>query len=106
MTGMREPVAVDSASVGPTESAGRGGSLLGRLTHHLRTQNWTAVVIGLVVVVFGVFLGFQLTAWSTDVSNQKREAGILRNIASDLKEDRQQIGTASAATLRRMSAAH
>ncbi len=81
-------------------------SLLGRITHHLRTQNWTAVVIEFVVVVFGVFLGFQLTAWNTDLANQRREAGILRDIAADLKEDRQQIGTASTVTLRRLSAAH
>jgi len=81
-------------------------SLLGRITHHLKTQNWTAVAIEFLVVVFGVFLGFQLTAWNTDLSNQKREAGILREIAADLKEDRQQIATASAVTLRRMSAAH
>ncbi len=81
-------------------------SLLARIAYHLRRQDWTAIVIEFVVVVFGVFLGFQLTAWNTDLNNQKREAGILREIASDLKEDRQQISTASAVTLRRMSAAH
>lgn len=81
-------------------------SLLGRITRHLKTQNWTAVAIEFVVVVFGVFLGFQLTAWNTDLANQRREAGILREIAADLKEDRQQIATASTVTLRRMSASH
>ncbi len=89
----------------PPEPAPTRGSLLGRITHHLRTQNWTAVVIELVVVIFGVFLGFQLTAWNTDLSNQKREAGILSEIAADLKEDRQQIDTARTVTLRRMAAA-
>lgn len=88
------------------ETAPARGSLLGRVSHHLRTQNWTAVVIELIVVVFGVFLGFQLTAWNTDLANQRREAGILREIAADLEEDRQQIDTARTVTLRRMAAAH
>lgn len=88
------------------EPAPARGSLLGRVSHHLRTQNWTAVVIELIVVVFGVFLGFQLTAWNTDLANQRREAGILREIAADLEEDRQQIDTARTVTLRRMAAAH
>ena len=100
-----EPTAADTPSVAEQRSEQNGG-LLARITQHLRTQNWTAVAIEFVVVVFGVFLGFQLTAWSTDLANQKREAGILREIAVDLKEDRQQISTASAVTLRRMSASH
>ncbi|HPN06952.1 MAG TPA: hypothetical protein PK050_14170 [Hyphomonadaceae bacterium] len=82
------------------------GSLLTRITYNLRTQNWTAIVIELIVVIFGVFLGFQLTAWNTDLANQKREAGILRDIAADLEADRQQIATSRTVTLRRMSAAH
>lgn len=101
MTDTPAPSAASEAAPAPLRA-----SLLGRITHHLRTQNWTAVAIELFVVVFGVFLGFQLTAWNTDLSNQRREAGILREIAADLKEDRQQIGTATTVTLRRMSAAH
>lgn len=100
-----EPTAADTPSVAEQRSEQNGG-LLARITHHLRTQNWTAVVIEFVVVVFGVFLGFQLTAWNTDLANQRREAGILSEIAADLKADRQQIGTAITVTLRRMSAAH
>jgi len=60
----------------------------------------------LFVVIFGVFLGFQLTVWNAKLANQRREAGILRQIAADLQEDPQQIAAASTVTLRRMSAAH
>lgn len=80
--------------------------LLGRIAHHLRTQNWTAIAIELVVVVFGVFLGFQLTAWNTDLANQRREAGILREIAADLRQDRAEIATGREVSLRRAAAAH
>lgn len=96
----------DQLALTPEAAPPIRGSLLTRIARNLRTQNWTAIAIELVVVVFGVFLGFQLTAWSTDLANQKREAGILRDIAADLKADRQQIATSRTVTLRRMSAAH
>ncbi|MDP3492354.1 MAG: hypothetical protein Q8R82_04515 [Hyphomonadaceae bacterium] len=88
------------------EPARRPPSLLARIAHNLRHQHWTAIAIEFFVVVFGVYLGFQLTAWNTDLNNQKREASILREIAADLEEDRQQIDTARTVTLRRMAAAH
>jgi len=37
--------------------------LLSRLTKHLRSQNWAAVLLELVVVVVGIFLAFQLERW-------------------------------------------
>jgi hypothetical protein len=37
--------------------------LLRRITEHLRTQNWAAVTLDLVVVVVGIFLAFQVERW-------------------------------------------
>ena len=65
------------------ETAPARGSLLGRVSHHLRTQNWTAVVIELIVVVFGVFLGFQLSFPFVD-SFLKWQALIFRRWFSSL----------------------
>jgi len=36
--------------------------LLRRLAVHVKTQNWFAVWLDFVIVVIGVFLGFQFTA--------------------------------------------
>ena len=37
--------------------------MLSRLTKHLRSHNWAAVLLELVVVVVGIFLAFQLERW-------------------------------------------
>ena len=37
--------------------------LLRRITEHFRTQNWVAIVLDLIVVVVGIFLGFQVERW-------------------------------------------
>lgn len=44
--------------------------ILRRLTHNLRTQNWTAISIELLIVVLGVFIGIQAANW-----NQQRLEG-------------------------------
>lgn len=95
-----------AALLAEPEKTKRSGSLLGRIAHHLKTQNWTAIIIELLVVVFGVFLGFQLTAWNTDLANQRREVGILREIAADLRQDRAELATGREVSLRRAAAAH
>ncbi len=61
-------------------------SLLGRITHHLRTQNWTAVVIEFVVVVVGVFLGFQLNNWNEERLEADKRAGIIGAIITNLDD--------------------
>lgn len=38
--------------------------LLRRMSEHVRGQNWFAVVLDFLIVVFGVFIGFQLTTWN------------------------------------------
>lgn len=38
--------------------------LLRKVTMHVRGQNWTAVLIDLVVVVVGVFVGLQVQDWN------------------------------------------
>ena len=38
--------------------------ILRRLTHNLRTQNWTAIAIELFIVIIGVFIGTQVSNWN------------------------------------------
>jgi len=40
--------------------------LLRRMTEHVRDQNWFAIALDFFIVVFGIFIGFQLTNWNED----------------------------------------
>lgn len=86
MSGAQTPEPSDIASAMAPETAARSGSLLGRISHHLRTQNWTAVVIEFLVVVFGIFLGFQLNNWNEERGEAERRAGIIGAIITNLDD--------------------
>ncbi len=43
--------------------------MLRRIMDHLKTQSWLAVTLDLMIVILGVFIGFQVTAW-----NEERQA--------------------------------
>ncbi len=64
----------------------RAGSILHRLTNALREQNWFAVVLELLIVIVGVVIGFQVTAWGQERSDAAKEQTHLRQLASDLNE--------------------
>ncbi|MBC3764699.1 hypothetical protein [Neptunicella marina] len=44
--------------------------ILRRLSHHLKQQNWFAVLLDFIIVVAGVFIGVQVSHWQ-EVDNQK-----------------------------------
>lgn len=72
-------------------------SLLHRIARHLRAQDWTAILIEFLVVVFGVFLGFQLTNWSDANRAHAEEQRIIGQLRLEL-ETAIQTRDASAAT--------
>lgn len=45
--------------------------ILRRFMQHLREQNWFAVTLDLMIVIVGVFLGFQVTAWNDGRADQE-----------------------------------
>ena len=47
--------------------------LLRRIVEHVKTQNWTAVILDLLIVVVGVFIGIQAANW-----NDERQASTQR----------------------------
>src|SRR5262245_60266299 len=49
--------------------------ILRRLHEHVRTHNWFAVVIDLLIVVIGVFIGMQVSNWNAE-RIQRREAHV------------------------------
>lgn len=61
--------------------------ILRRIAHHLKQQQWTAVLIELAIVVLGVFLGFQVTEWASERADRATEVRHLEEIADDLRAD-------------------
>ena len=54
--------------------------LLRRIIGYVKTQNWTAVILDFVIVVFGVFLGLQVQDWSTERDRRNHENEYLRRL--------------------------
>ena len=58
----------------------RPPTILGRITQAIRTQNWFAVVLELLIVVFGIVIGFQVTAWGDARAARAEELALLRSL--------------------------
>lgn len=53
--------------------------ILARLSRAVREQNWFAVVLEFVIVIAGVVIGFQITAWASErAAEERREAALER----------------------------
>jgi len=57
--------------------------ILARIVNHLKTQNWTAVALEFVIVVAGVVIGFQVTAWGTAQQDRVDEHHILLRLQDE-----------------------
>lgn len=51
--------------------------ILRRVIAHFRKQEWTAILIDLVIVVAGVFIANQVTVWKDDAALSKRKAAAI-----------------------------
>ena len=60
--------------------------ILYRLKNAIREQNWFAVVLEFFIVVMGVVVGFQVTAWGQERTDRERERVYLTQLAEDLRE--------------------
>lgn len=58
--------------------------ILRRITQHVKTQNWFAVGLDFVIVVFGVFIGLQVSNWNDARQNRADEAVFLQDLHNDL----------------------
>jgi hypothetical protein len=61
--------------------------ILRRIAHAVRQQQWTSVLIELVIVILGVFLGFQVSDWANERASRSAEVRHLEEIAEDLRAD-------------------
>ena len=61
--------------------------LLRRVIAHVRRQEWTAIALDFLIVVFGVFFGIQVSNWNESRREIARGHGYLVRINSDISAD-------------------
>ena len=57
--------------------------ILARLSRAIRDQNWFAVLLEFVIVIAGVVIGFQITAWNAARQDRALEAVIICRLVDD-----------------------
>jgi hypothetical protein len=62
---------------------------LGNLVIRLRERDWTSVIIEVLIVVAGVFIGLQVTNWNEDRKDTQRGNEYLRRLHDELLQDAQ-----------------
>ena len=72
--------------VDPATRRRREGTFLGRLSQALREQNWVAVLIEVGIVVLGIVLGFQVTAWGSERAARAEERALLTGLRSEFEQ--------------------
>ena len=63
--------------------------MLARLAEAVRRQDWFTVLVEVAVVVLGVVIGFQVTAWGQARADEAKEQAYLRQLAADLQQTEQ-----------------
>lgn len=58
--------------------------LLRRLTQHVKDQNWFAVALDFLIVIFGVFIGLQVSNWNAANAERASERQLLSQVQSDV----------------------
>lgn len=61
--------------------------ILRSVTKHVKEQNWFAVGLDLLIVVFGVFIGLQVANWNESLHDKDRAAAYLNRIHADILSD-------------------
>ena len=62
--------------------------ILSRITRAIREQNWFAVAIEFVIVILGVVIGFQISAWNEAREERGRERDTLIRLYQDIEASR------------------
>lgn len=58
--------------------------LLRRVIEHVKTQNWFAVVLDFVIVVFGVFIGIQVSNWNDGQADKRAFVDALERLRAEM----------------------
>ena len=85
---MNESKSQDSVE---TPSYRTQSTFLHRITKAVNEQNWFAVGLELTIVILGVVIGFQITAWGQQQADRNKEQAYLVQLAQDLRATEEQI---------------
>ncbi len=67
--------------------------ILRRITVHIKNQIWFAVGVDFFIVVVGILIAFQITAWGEQRADRAKEALYLSELVEDLNADLIEIGS-------------
>ena len=67
--------------------------ILRSVTKHVKDQNWFAVVLDLAIVVFGVFIGIQVSNWNENLTQEEVTKVLINRIHDDLGREREVIAS-------------
>lgn len=65
--------------------------ILRRLTLHMRSQNWFAVILDFLVVVVGLFIGLQVDTWWQERQESRLEVSYLLEIREDFEANKSRL---------------
>ena len=68
--------------------------ILRRISKHVRTQNWFAVLLDFLIVVVGVFIGIEVANWNEGRQQRSEERRYYAQILQDLRWDLGTLATA------------
>jgi hypothetical protein len=60
--------------------------IFGRIAQSIRTRDWSVLLIELLVVVVGIFLGLQVDDWNEERKENARETAYLERLLADVNE--------------------
>ena len=69
--------------------------ILRRITEHVKAQNWFAVAIDFLIVVAGILLAFQITAWNEARRDRALEREYLERLYADIENTLESRGRAA-----------
>ena len=61
--------------------------ILGRLRKHLARQDWIAITVDVVVVIFSILAAFQIERWTDDLRSRNLEQNYLLRLKQDLETE-------------------
>ncbi|MEE2525932.1 hypothetical protein V0U79_06105 [Hyphobacterium sp. HN65] len=61
--------------------------ILARISKAVREQNWFAVALEFIIVIAGVVIGFQVTAWNADRTQEARVNQVLVRLESEVRSN-------------------
>lgn len=67
--------------------------ILRRVMEHLKTQNWTAIGLEIMIVVIGVFLGIEVANWNAERQDERTAQQYIARIQDDLLANQRDMRT-------------